>query len=145
MKKKCIVLLLSLVLAISLCACGSDEQNSTEPTETSSVETTEEFDDSIPWEEAGEYIGEHVTVVGEIVDAYQATDSNGSPTFIDMGASYPDSNRVTLLIWEENLYNFDDDPETMYMGETVAVTGTVSTYDGTIQIEVTDPSQIEIR
>ena len=145
MKKKCIVLLLSLVLTISLCACGSDEANNKEPTETSNVETTEEYDDSISWEQAGDYIGDYVTVVGEIVDSYQATDSTGSPTFIDMGASYPDSNRVTILIWEENLYNFDGDPETMYMGETIAVTGTISTYDGTIQIEVTDPSQIEVK
>lgn len=100
---------------------------------------------NISWKDAYNHIGEDVTLEGKIVDSYQATESTGSPTFLDMGASYPDDNRVTIVIWEEDLYNFDGDPEAMYMNETVEVTGTLTTYDGVAQIEIESQDQIKIK
>lgn len=99
---------------------------------------------AINWTEADEYIGRIVTIYGDVKDTKYASTSNGSPTFIDIGAAYPSASRVTMTIWGQYRSAFPSAPESMYRGKTVCVTGEVYLYDGICNIEVTSPSQIEI-
>ena len=61
-----------------------------------------------------------------------------------MGAAYPASNRVSIVIWEEDAHNFPQSPVSMYEGKTVCVTGEVYSYSGACNIKVTSPSQVKI-
>lgn len=99
---------------------------------------------AISWKDASKYIGETVTVYGPIVNSTVASSSNGSPTYLDMGAAYPASNRVSIVIWGEDAHNFPQSPVSMYEGKTVCVTGEVYSYSGACNIKVTSPSQVKI-
>jgi hypothetical protein len=101
-------------------------------------------DGAIKWTKAGKHVGETVTVYGPVKGSKYASTSNGEPTYIDIGASYPDSSRVSIVVWGEDRGSFSGSPEDMYLGETIAVTGEVYTYSDACNIEVSDPSQIRI-
>lgn len=101
-------------------------------------------DGAIEWSKAGQYVGKTATFYGKVVDSEYASGSNGKPTFLDVGAAYPDNSRLSMVIWGENRSAFSSAPESTYEGKTVAVTGEVYRYDGVCNIEITSPSQIEI-
>lgn len=98
---------------------------------------------AISWTEAAQHVGETVTICGPVADTEYAETSEGSPTFIDLGAPYPDKSRVTIVVWGKDRESFPYPPETIPVGWTVYVTGEVYLYDGVCNIEVTSPSQIE--
>lgn len=98
----------------------------------------------IEWSEALDHVGERVTVEGPVVGTYYARSSNGSPTFLNIGRDNPDPDRLTAIIWGRNRGEFSSAPESAYRGETIRVTGKVSVYKGSAQIEVKSPAQIEI-
>ncbi|HET8528582.1 MAG TPA: hypothetical protein VFL60_06710 [Gaiellaceae bacterium] len=82
-------------------------------------------------------VGKVVRVKARVASAYYARASNGSPTFIDLQFAYPDSRRLTLVIWRENRGNFPSAPERMFRrGTLVCVRGVVGRYGGAAQIEV---------
>ena len=100
-------------------------------------------DDAITWQEASQHIGETVTIYGSVASVDYSETSNGQPTFIDLGAAYPDASRVTVIIWGENRGAFPEPPEEMYGGKTICVTGVPYLYEGVCNIEVSSPSQID--
>lgn len=100
--------------------------------------------DAIEWTNASKYLGKTVTVYGPIVNSTSASSSNGLPTYLDMGAAYPASSRVSIVIWEEDAHNFPQSPTSMYEGKTICVTGEVYSYSGACNIKVTSPSQVKV-
>ena len=102
--------------------------------------------DAISWKDAGDYVGETVTIKGKIAEVNYAPESNGSPVFIDLGEAYPASGRVTLTIWEEDQDEFDVSPENMEslypVGSTIIVTGEIETYGDAYSIDLHSPNQI---
>jgi hypothetical protein len=101
-------------------------------------------DGAIKWTEAKKHVGETVTVFGPVKGSKYASTSNGEPTFIDLGASYPDPSRVSIVVWGEDRDSFSGSPEEMYLGKTIAVTGEVYMYRGACNIEVQSPSQVRV-
>lgn len=99
---------------------------------------------AIDWTEAGQHVGEVATVYGTVAGATYASTSTGQPTFIDVGASYPDTSRVSLAIWGQYRGNFPEPPEDMYLGKTICVTGEVYIYSGACNIEVQTPDQVQV-
>ena len=97
----------------------------------------------IPWDEACDHIGERTTVCGPVVSATWATGSKGKPTFLNIGAPYPDPGRFTVIIWGDYRGNFSQAPEDYYSGKTICVTGLIIEYQGIAEIEVKTPSQIQ--
>ncbi len=71
-----------------------------------------------------------------------ATDSRGSPTFLDIGRPYPDPRRFTVVIWGENRSRFSAPPDQFYADKTICVTGAIELYRGSPQIIVSSPGQI---
>ena len=98
---------------------------------------------AISWSAAKSAVGRVATVKGQVVDAYYARSSNGSPTFLNLGRRYPSPSRFTIVIWSENRARFGT-PERRYRGRTICVRGRVSTYQGSAQIEATSPAQIAV-
>lgn len=99
---------------------------------------------AIPWQEASRHIGETVTIYGPVADAEFADTSSGQPTFIDLGAAYPDKNRVSMVVWGEDRDAFPEAPESMYAGCTICVTGEIYIYNDVCNIKVTSPSQVQV-
>ncbi len=99
---------------------------------------------AISWQDASQHIGELVTVYGSVVGSNCASSSNGAPTFLDLGAAYPNESRVSVVIWGEDRPAFPEAPEAMYAGQTVCVTGVIYVYNDVCNIEVTSPSQIQV-
>ena len=54
---------------------------------------------AISWSQAKAYIGRVKTVRGRVAGAFYASSSNGSPTFLNLGAGYPSPRRFTVVIW----------------------------------------------
>lgn len=100
---------------------------------------------AIAWSETSQYIGQTKTVCGNIVRTTFAQNTNGQPTYLDMGRAYPDSSRVSIVIWGSSRANFSTPPETLYRNKTICVTGVIKTYQGIPQIEVRTPADIEIK
>ncbi len=139
MKKLAIVLILLMILPLTS-VIGCDGGNESTPTATPTVESS-----GISWDEAKYHIGERATVCGSVVDTRYASTSNGSPTFLNIGKSYPDPDRFTVVIWGNDRSSFPSAPESYYSGETICVTGLITEYQGGVQIEASTPSQIQIQ
>lgn len=112
---------------------------------TSSIPAISPETPEIAWNKAEECIGIEATVCGPVMDTKWATGSNGKPTFLNLGRSYPDPDRFTVVIWEEYRCNFPEPPEKMYIGKTICVSGEVEEYKDSPQIEVRYPSQIKVK
>jgi len=100
--------------------------------------------DAIQWHEASLHVGESLIVCGPVVGTSYASTSTGAPTFINLGADYPSSDRFTIVIWDRDRAYFDSPPEDYYFGKTLCVTGTIILFRGIAQIEVSQPIQIEV-
>jgi hypothetical protein len=98
---------------------------------------------AVPWSSASSYSGQSITVSGPVISTDDSSSSNGAPTFLNIGADYPDPSRFTVVIWGENRANFPSAPEDLYRGKSVCVSGTVTIYQSRPEIEVTAPGQIQ--
>lgn len=94
-------------------------------------------------DEAAFHIGEEATVCGTVVSAAYLGRTGGTPTFLNLDKPYPDQ-PFTVVIWGTTRGLFEDEPEALFDGRRICVTGTVVEYKGKPQIVVDDPSQIEI-
>jgi hypothetical protein len=97
---------------------------------------------AVSWQTARRHIVHIVTIRGPVASTKFAA-SNGSPTFLDIGAAYASPRRFTVVIWIENRGRFGR-PEGRYRGHTVCVRGYVDEYAGVPEIEATSPTQIAV-
>jgi hypothetical protein len=81
--------------------------------------------------------------MGPVASTKFAGSSNRSPTFLNVGLPYPNVRRVQVLIWIEDRAAFGR-PEIRYRRHTICVRGSVSTYDGVVEIVARSPKQIQI-
>lgn len=101
--------------------------------------------DTISWSDAGRFVNQSKTVCGPVVRATFGQTTNGQPTYLDLGRAYPDPARFSVLIWGSQRANFPSPPENLYQGKTICVTGKIVTYQGTLEMEVRTPSQIQVK
>ena len=99
----------------------------------------------IRWDQAKSYVGQHKTVCGPVVDTSYPGGISGQPTFLNLGKSYPNSARFTVVIWGRNRANFPAQPEAYYLWENICVEGVIELYEGVAQIEGTNQRQIEVQ
>jgi len=97
----------------------------------------------LPADEARHHVGEVAQVCGHVASAAYFGSVKGQPTFINMDRPYPDQT-FTVVIWSSARSRFDAPPERLYDGKSICVTGTIETYRGRPQIEVTSPEQIVV-
>ena len=71
-------------------------------------------------------------------------DVNGAPTFINVGADYPDSSRFTVIVWGQDRDAFTKAPENSYDGTKLCVSGHITNYRGLPQMEVSGPDQVQV-
>ena len=91
------------------------------------------------WYNAWGSAGTYCTVAGPVVNVYQATESNGMPIFIDIGAAYPSDESVSLVIWGDQYYDFEQMINDVDNGGAwISVTGYLSVYEGRLQFDAGD-------
>ncbi len=100
--------------------------------------------DAVSWRDAHRVAGRHATVRGPVIETYLAEGSSGSPTFLDLGRSYPNAGRVTVIIWSQDRAAFGGAPELRFRDKTVCVTGNVYLENGVPRIEAAAARQIRV-
>lgn len=140
---KLVVLVFFVVASI---ACGAIDFV-TSPTEPSNpvIQRSPNQSEKIKWDEASDYIGEYKSICGPVVDSHFASSSNGQPTFLNLGKAYPEPERFTVLIWGDDREHFPGAPEQIYLDKNICVYGLLIEYNNLPEVEVDDPSQIEIQ
>ena len=96
---------------------------------------------TITVDEASNHIGETLTVCGKVFGGKYLENSNGKPTLINMGASYP-NNSFTLVIFGDIRVNFSYTPEEYLNNKNICVTGLIKMFKGKPEIVVSNESQI---
>lgn len=99
---------------------------------------------AIRWNDVRSYIGETITTAGPITRVTYKPDTNGKPTWIEVGARFPDPSRLTLLIWGNDRTAFEPQITGQIIGDTACVTGEVSEYRGDVQIQLQDAYQLTV-
>ena len=140
-------LLLIMVGAFSCGSASSTQILSPTPTSVPPLQLSEcgAPQNAICWNEAISYVGDYKVVCGQVVDTAYASGSDGKPTFLNLGKSYPNPERFTVVVWEENRANFPAFPEDFYLTKDICVDGLIELYKGGAQIDGRTSSQINIQ
>lgn len=93
---------------------------------------------------ASEYIGTAAEVCGEVASADYLPQIGGKPTFLNLGKAHPNQ-LFTVVIWGRDRGKWTRPPEQQYNGRKICVSGIIETNEGTPQIIVDRPSQIELQ
>jgi hypothetical protein len=88
---------------------------------------------TIPSTDAKNHIGEKETVCGLVAGKYVSTQSQGTPTFIDLDKPYPNES-FTVLVWERDKATVGLLPNSGQL----CVTGTITDYRGRTEIVLHD-------
>ena len=94
-------------------------------------------------DKAIDYVGEYVTVCGEVVSAHFASRSRGEPTFLNIDEPYP-RQTFTVVIWGNNRNKFGGDPENTLLWKDVCVTGRIEKFHGVAQVTAKSSDQITV-
>jgi DNA/RNA endonuclease YhcR with UshA esterase domain len=92
----------------------------------------------VNWQDAAAFVGQIVTVEGQVVDTY----NSGKVVFLNFDEDY--RRTFTVVIFPDAWPLFPQPPEELYRGQWVRVTGRVKMYEGAPEIIVETPDVIEI-
>lgn len=98
---------------------------------------------SIPADSAASHIGDSLKVCGKVYGTRFLESAKGGPTFINMGAEYPNS-PFTVVIFAEDRKKFKVAPEKLFDGKQLCVMGRIIEYKGKAEIIVKEPTQIDV-
>jgi len=93
--------------------------------------------------EAINHIGQKITVCDKVFGTRFLENANGQPTFLNLGAAYPNST-FTVVIFGKDRLNFNEKPELFYYNKKVCVTGLVKEYNGKPEMVISTESEIKI-
>ena len=90
------------------------------------------------------HIGDSVKVRGKIFGVRYLEAANNTPTFINVGAAYPNQ-LLTVVVWGDVRKKLGYAPEDKkYVGAMAVVMGKVELYNGKPQIVIADPAQLQL-
>lgn len=98
----------------------------------------------INWQNVGQHIGSTVAVVGPVVAVTQRDGIRGNPTWLEVGAAFPNPNRLKVVIWEEQKSLFPMVAPGQLTGRSVCITGKLTDYKGVAQIVLRDANQLSL-
>ncbi len=90
----------------------------------------------VAWPEAANYAGQTITVEGRVVDTYRSA----KVIFLNFS---PDRDEFKVVIFQDDWGNWSQSPDELFYGKNVRVTGEVVLYQGSPEIIVESPAQIE--
>jgi len=98
----------------------------------------------INWQNVGQHIGNTVSVRGPVMTVAQKEGIRGNPTWIEVGAAYPNPKRLKVVIWIEDKPRFPMVMPGLLDGQNVCITGLVTDYKGVAQIVMRDVEQLSL-
>lgn len=90
----------------------------------------------VDWQDAAGYLGQTITVAGDVIDTYDS----GKVTFLN----FDEDRTFTVVIFADDYASFPALPEDLYWRKRVQVTGQVKLYNEKPEIIVDSPEQIEV-
>ncbi len=87
---------------------------------------------------------QEVTVVGPVVAAHYDANQKDAPTYLELGAPYPDPKSLSIVVLGADRSSFPAPPETLYNGKTICVVGVVQNYMQRKAIIVGAPDAISV-
>ncbi|MDP4262970.1 MAG: DNA-binding protein [Bacteroidota bacterium] len=97
---------------------------------------------SLKPEEAAGHVGENVTVCGKVFGGKFLETAKDKPTFLNMGAKYPDS-PLTIVIWDSLRSKLSYKPEEKFNNKEICITGKIELYRGKPEIILQEAGQIK--
>lgn len=94
-------------------------------------------------EDIKQHIGDSVTVCGKVADLRYFESSKNQPTFLNIGAKYP-NHQLTLVIWGEARKLFTGKVEDL-LNTNICITGRLILYKEKPEIIIEKPEQIIIQ
>lgn len=88
----------------------------------------------VSWSDAASHFGSVERVCGPLAGSGTSQDD----VFLNLGHDYPSSRRFQIVVWDVGAL------EPIAPGATLCTTGKITLYEGVGQIELTDPTAIEI-
>lgn len=110
----------------------------------SSVSIGENCTNPATWKNAQNYLDRRAALEGPVEGVTYRSQSPGQPTWINIGAPFPDNDRLVLVIWGRNRDQFESLLSRLSTGQTICAIGEVSEYRGTAQIELERVDQIKL-
>lgn len=97
----------------------------------------------IKLDDVSKHIGDSVIVCGKVVDMRYFENSRNQPTFLNIGAKYPDQ-KITVVIWGETRRTFATGIEDL-KGKDICITGRIILFKEKAEIIIYRPDQIVIQ
>jgi DNA/RNA endonuclease YhcR with UshA esterase domain len=94
-------------------------------------------DDVIQFADAADFIGDKIIVEGTIIK----THNSGNAVFLDFS---PNFDSFSAVIFADDWAKFPSPPEDLFYGKLVRIEGLIEEYQGTPEIIIRDPWQIEV-
>ena len=98
---------------------------------------------TVKLEDAAKHVGDSVIVCGKVADAAFVESMENSPTFLNLGAPYPNQ-LLNLVIWKDQRDQYDPAPEKFYVNKNVCVTGKIEIINDLPQIVIYNKRQLKI-
>jgi len=98
----------------------------------------------IKLEDAPKHIGDSVKICGKVASMRFVENTEGQPTFINMGKPYPNQ-LLTVIVWGLVRQRFPKSLEELFNNKEICVTGKVELYKGKPQIVVLGNEQMSIK
>lgn len=96
----------------------------------------------ISWGTAKLHLGKTKAISGPVRAITFREQTRGQPTWINIGANFPDESRLELVIWGRNRPKFENILSRIHAGNEICAIGKVSEYRGIVQIELSSASQL---
>lgn len=96
----------------------------------------------IAWQEAKNYANKHVAVFGTVREYRYLPKIKGSPTWINLGARYPDKDRLSVVVWGSERGRFGKALTDKLVNRQICIIGTVKLRDGIPQIALKAPREL---
>jgi DNA/RNA endonuclease YhcR with UshA esterase domain len=92
----------------------------------------------VPWQDAGQYIGQRVTVEGDVVRSY----NSGKVAFLNFAQDYEGT--FSVVVFASDFARWPQPPDQFYLRQKIRATGKIKEYKGAPEMIVESPDQIEV-
>lgn len=99
-------------------------------------------DAPIAWQKAKDYVDQQVAVLGTVAEYRYLPKINGAPTWINLGAKYPNKNRFSVVVWGDYRSQFGRALSSDLVSRQICVMGLVKLWDGVPQMELKRPQEL---
>lgn len=99
---------------------------------------------AVRWDEARRYVGQTLVVVGPLIKVTQRDNVQGNPTWVEIGAAYPNPQRLTLVFWGDRKKQFPEVRPGQLTGKLVCAVGKIEDYKGVAQLELKHERQLRV-